>query len=66
MRLALAGWWAGQQQAAVTHLIEENRILRAHLRGRRLRLSDDERCRLARRGQRLGRRCWAMSPRSLS
>jgi putative transposase len=44
-----------QQQEAVAYLIEENRILRAQLRGRRLRLTDEDRCRLARRGQRLGR-----------
>ena len=40
----------------MAYLIEENRVLRAQLRGRRLRLSDDERRRLAVRGHRLGRR----------
>ena len=53
---ALAGWFNRQQQEAVAYLIEENRILRGQLRGRRLRLTDDERRRLAVRGHRLGRR----------
>jgi hypothetical protein len=37
---ARAGCWADQQQASVAYPIEENRILRTHLRGR-LRLTDD-------------------------
>jgi transposase InsO family protein len=40
----------------VAFVIEENRILRKHLQGRRLRLSEDERRRLAVHGHRLGRR----------
>jgi hypothetical protein len=54
--MALAGRWNDQRQEALAYLIEENRILRAQLRGRRLRLTDEDRRRLARRGQRLGRR----------
>ena len=38
----------------MAYLIEENRILRAQLRGRRLRLTEDDRRRLAVRGQPLG------------
>ena len=53
---AVASWLNRQQQEAMAYLIEENRILRGQLRGRRLRLTDDERRRLAVRGQRLGRR----------
>jgi putative transposase len=54
--MGLAGWWNNQRQEAMAaYLIEENRILRAQLRGRRLRLTDEGRRRLARRGQRLGR-----------
>jgi putative transposase len=53
--MAVAGWWADQRQEAVAYLVDENRILRAHLRGR-IRLSDDERRRLAVHGHRLGRR----------
>jgi hypothetical protein len=52
---AVAGWWADQRQASVAYLIDENRILRGHLGGR-LRLTDDERRRLAAHGHRLGRR----------
>jgi hypothetical protein len=36
MLMAFAGWWRDQQQEAVAYLIEENRILRRQLRGRRL------------------------------
>ena len=43
----LAGWLDQRQQAAVAYLIEENRILRGHVRGR-IRLTDEERRRLAR------------------
>jgi putative transposase len=39
----------------VAYLIEENRILRGHVRGR-IRLTDEERRRLAGHGHRLGRR----------
>jgi integrase len=53
---AMVGWLDRQQQEALAYLIEENRILRGHLRGRWLRLCDDERRRLAVRGHRLGRR----------
>jgi putative transposase len=53
--MAVAGWWADQRQASVAYLIEENRMLRVHLRGR-IRLTDDERRRLAVHGHRLGRR----------
>jgi putative transposase len=52
----LVDWLDRQQQEALTYLIEENRILRGQLRGRRRRLSDDDRRRLAVRGYRLGRR----------
>jgi transposase InsO family protein len=52
---ALVGWLDQRQQAAVAYLIEENRILHRHVRGR-LRLTDEERRRLAMHGHRLGRR----------
>jgi transposase InsO family protein len=53
--MAVAGWWADQRQEAVAYLVEENHILRTRLRGR-IRLTDDERRRLAVHGHRLGRR----------
>ena len=52
---ALIGWLDERQHDAVAYLIEENRILRDHVRGR-IRLTDAERRRLAVRGYRLGRR----------
>jgi hypothetical protein len=52
---ALAGWLNRQQQDVIAYLVEENRVLRVQLRGRRLRLTDGQRRRLAARGRRLGR-----------
>ena len=45
--LVLAGWVNRQQQDVIDYLREENRVLRGGLRGKRLRLSDDDRRRLA-------------------
>ena len=53
--LVLAGWVNRQQQDVIDYLREENRVLRGGLRGKRLRLSDDERRRLAVKAQALGR-----------
>jgi putative transposase len=53
---ALSGWVDHQQQDVIAYLIEENRTLRAQLGGRRLRVTDEQRRRLARRGKCLGRR----------
>src|SRR5215472_13065007 len=52
----LIGWLGRQEREALAYLIEENRILRAQLGSRRLRLTDDDRRRLAVRAFRLGRR----------
>jgi len=52
----LAGWVNRHQQHVIEYLVEENRALREQLRGHRVRLSDDQRRRLAAKGQRLGRR----------
>jgi len=54
--LLFSGWVNRQQQAAIDYLLEENRILRALNGARRLRLTDDQRRRLAVKGQVLGRR----------
>ena len=40
--VAIAGWVQRDQQAAIVYLLEENRVLKARLRGRKLRLTDDE------------------------
>jgi AraC-like DNA-binding protein len=52
----LIRWSDRQEREALAYLIEENRILRAQLGGRRPRLTDDDRRRLAVRAFRLGRR----------
>ena len=44
------------QQHVIDYLVEESCALREQLRGHRVRLSDDQRRRLAAKGQRLGRR----------
>ena len=52
----LLGWLQRGQSEAMVYLREENRILKAQLRNQRLRLTDDDRRRLASIGARLGRR----------
>src|SRR5918996_1077652 len=54
--VTLAGWVNRHQQQVIDYLVEENRVLHEQLGGRRVRLNDDQRRRLAARGQRLGRR----------
>jgi putative transposase len=51
----LAGWIQRHQQQVITYLLAENRILKAQLGGRRLRLTDTERRRLAALAHPLGR-----------
>jgi putative transposase len=53
--MGLTGWLARREREALAYLIEENRLLRRQLGGRRLRLTDDDRRRLAVRASRLGR-----------
>src|SRR5215468_5840839 len=52
----LAGWLQRHQQQVITYLQEENRVLKAHLGGSRLRLTDTERRRLAALAHPLGRK----------
>jgi hypothetical protein len=54
--LLFAGWVNRQQQAVIDYLLEENRVLRVAQGSRRLRLTDDQRRRLAVKGKVLGRR----------
>jgi putative transposase len=54
--LVLTGWLERREREALAYLIEENRLLRRQLGGRRLRLTEDDRRRLAVRAHRLGRR----------
>jgi len=52
----LTGWMDRQDRDVLRYLVEENRVLRRQLRGRRLQLTDDDRRRLAVRAYPLGRR----------
>src|SRR5438093_6897040 len=54
--VTLAGWVNRHQQEVIEYLAEENHVLREQLKGRRVRLTDDQRRRLAAKGQPLGRR----------
>ena len=59
LRLLLAlfaGWLNRQQAQVIDYLVEENRILKEQLGSKRLRLTDDQRRRLAAKGKPLGRR----------
>src|SRR5262244_184876 len=51
----VAGWIQRHQQQVITYLQEENRVLKAHLGGRQLRLTDTERRCLAAVAHPLGR-----------
>ena len=52
--IAVAGWMNQHQLQVIDYLCEENCILREQLGGRRLRLSDDQRRRLAAKAKLLG------------
>ncbi len=54
--LVFSGWVNRQQQDVIDYLMLENRVLREQLGGRRLRLNDDQRRRLAVSGKLLGRK----------
>ena len=57
--IVVAGWMNQRQQHAIEYLREENRVLRAQLGNRRLRLTDDQRRSLAAKARLLGRRMLA-------
>src|SRR3982750_1557798 len=57
--IALAGWMNQQQVQTIEYLHEENRGLREQPGGRQLRLTDDQRRRLAAKAKGLGRRLLA-------
>ena len=39
--LTVGGWVNREQQRTIEYLVEENRVLKEQLRGRKLRLNDD-------------------------
>jgi len=53
---SLAGLINRRQAEVLEYLIEENRVLREQFKGRALRLTDDQRRRLAAKGKKIGRR----------
>ena len=55
MLVAVAGWMNQRQLQVIEYLREENRVLREQLGGKRLRLNDDQRRRLAAKAKGLGR-----------
>jgi putative transposase len=57
--IAVAGWMNQRQLQVIDYLREENHVLREQLGGRRLRLNDDQRRRLAAKGKGLGRKLLA-------
>ena len=54
--LTVAGWVNRHQQDVIAYVVEENRVLKEQMRGRKLRLNDDQRRRLAAKAKGLGRR----------
>ena len=54
--LTVSSWVHRHQQDVIAYLVEENRVLKEQLHGRKLRLTDDQRRRLAAKAKRLGRR----------
>jgi putative transposase len=52
----VAGWLGREQEAVIEYLKEENRVLREQIGDKRLRFTDPQRRRLARRGKLVGRR----------
>jgi transposase InsO family protein len=54
--IVFAGWVNRHQLDVIEYLQEENRVLKEHLGGRRIRFTDTERRRLARKAHALGRK----------
>ncbi len=52
--ITFVGWVNRRQKKVIDYLLEENRVLREQLGGRRLRLTDTQRRRLAAKGRVLG------------
>src|SRR5882757_4714594 len=57
--IAVAGWMNQRQLQIIDYLREENRVLREQLGRRRMRLSDEQRRRLAAKAKGLGRKVLA-------
>src|SRR5678815_3529532 len=57
--ISVAGWMNQSQLQMINYLREENRVLREQFGGRRLRLNDDQRRRLAAQAKSVGRKLLA-------
>ena len=57
--IAVSGWMNHRQLQVIEYLREENRVLREQLGGRRVRLNDNQRRRLAVKAKALGRKALA-------
>jgi HTH-like domain len=57
--VCVAGWLNQRQQQVIEYLVEENRVLREQIGRRRLRFTDNQRCRLAAKAKMLGRKVLA-------
>jgi hypothetical protein len=51
-----SGWVNRHQQDVIAYLTEKNRVLKEQMKGRQLRLTNEQRRRLAEKGKRLGRK----------
>ncbi len=54
--LTVSSWVRRHQERVIEYLIEENRVLKEQVGGRRLLLTDDQRRRLAAKGHAVGRK----------
>jgi len=54
--VSISGWINQRQQQVIEYLVEENRVLREQIGNRRMRFTNDQRCRLATKAKKLGRR----------
>ena len=54
--VAVAGWVNRHQLDIIEYLQEENRVLRQHLKGQRIRFTDQQRRRLAAKAKKIGRK----------
>src|SRR5215831_1235720 len=57
--VSLSGWMNQHQQHVIHYLVEENRVLREQIGNRRMRFTDNQRCRLAVKAKRLSRKVLA-------
>src|SRR5262249_17426010 len=57
--VSIAGWLNQHQHRVIEYLIEENRVLRDQIGKRRMRFNDTQRCRLAAKAKKVGRKVLA-------